>query len=77
MTDREGQEVGEIRNPQLDPDLVGRYTLTTWNYKQGEMVALMIHLGVQLGIYEALDGSGWCTPADLAQGNRATRTLVV
>ncbi len=67
MTDREGQEVGEIRNPQLDPDLVGRYTLTTWNYKQGEMVALMIHLGVQLGIYEALDGSGWCTPADLAQ----------
>ena len=50
----------------LDPDLVGRYALTTWGYKQGEMVALMIHLGTRLGLYEALDGAGPVTSGDLA-----------
>ena len=50
----------------IDRDLLGKYTLTTWGYKQGEMVGLMIHLGVRLGIYRALDGAGAVTSVDLA-----------
>ena len=50
----------------IDQDLLSRYTLTTWGYKQGEMVGLMIHLGVRLGIYQALDGAGPVTSGDLA-----------
>ena len=50
----------------IDRDLLGRYTLTTWGYKQGEMVGLMIHLGVRLGLYRALDGAGPVTSVDLA-----------
>ena len=37
----------------IDRDLLGRYTLTTWGYKQGEMVGLMIHLGRRLVLYRA------------------------
>ena len=50
----------------IDRDLLGRYTLATWGYKQGEMVGLMIHLGVRLGLYQALDGAGPVTSVDLA-----------
>ena len=39
-------EVAEGQN--LDIDLVRRYALTTWVFKQGEMVSLMIHLGHRL-----------------------------
>ena len=50
----------------LDPKLIGKYTMATWSYKQGEMVALMIHLGHRLGLYKAMDGAGLVTPEDLA-----------
>ena len=51
---------------ELDADLLVKYTLTTWGYKQGEMVSLMVHLGTRLGLYEALDGAGVVTSNDLA-----------
>ena len=50
----------------IDGDLLKRYTMATWGYKQGEMVSLMIHLGVRLGLYQALDGAGPVTSGDLA-----------
>jgi ubiquinone/menaquinone biosynthesis C-methylase UbiE len=50
----------------VDGDLLKQYTMATWGYKQGESVSLMIHLGVRLGLYEALDGAGPVTPGDLA-----------
>ena len=50
----------------IDGDLLKRYTMATWGYKQGEMVGLMIHLGVRLGLYQALDGAGPVTSGDLA-----------
>jgi 2-polyprenyl-3-methyl-5-hydroxy-6-metoxy-1,4-benzoquinol methylase len=58
--------MGDDQQQELDPDLLGRYTLTTWGYKQGEMVSLMVHLGTRLGLYEALDGAGVVTSTDLA-----------
>ncbi len=58
--------MGDEQQQELDPDLLGRYTLTTWGYKQGEMVSLMVHLGTRLGLYEALDGAGVVTSTDLA-----------
>ena len=50
----------------VDGDLLKKYTLATWGFKQGETVSLMINLGVRLGIYAALDGAGSVTASDLA-----------
>ncbi|MDP6176639.1 MAG: methyltransferase domain-containing protein [Acidimicrobiales bacterium] len=50
----------------VDGDLLKKYTLATWGFKQGETVSLMINLGVRLGIYSALDGAGAVTASDLA-----------
>jgi SAM-dependent methyltransferase len=49
-----------------DPEAVARFAYVVWSYKQGEMVALLIHLGDRLGLYRALDGSGWVTAEELA-----------
>lgn len=54
-------------NQPLDQDLVNQYAFQVWGYKQGEMVALMIHLGDRLGLYQALDGAGAVTAAELAE----------
>jgi 2-polyprenyl-3-methyl-5-hydroxy-6-metoxy-1,4-benzoquinol methylase len=49
-----------------DREAVDRFALRVWQYKQGEVVSLMVHLGDRLGLYRALDGAGWLTAADLA-----------
>lgn len=50
----------------LDPDEIARLSFMVWNYKQGEMVSLMVHLGVRLDIFAALDGAGPVTATQLA-----------
>jgi SAM-dependent methyltransferase len=50
----------------IDPDELKRYSFNVWSYKQGEIVSLMIHLGDRLGLYQALDGMGPVTAAQLA-----------
>jgi SAM-dependent methyltransferase len=47
-------------------EAVDRFALRVWQYKQGEVVSLMVHLGDRLGLYRAMDGTGWLTAADLA-----------
>ena len=64
LPDEGRMDVAEGQN--LDIDLVRRYALTTWGFKQGEMVSLMIHLGHRLGLYEAMDGAGPLTAGELA-----------
>ncbi len=54
------------KEPVLDQDEVNQFAFKVWNYKQGEMVSLMIHLGDRLGLYQALDGAGPMTAAELA-----------
>jgi hypothetical protein len=49
-----------------DPDEVGAFALRVWQFKQGEVVALMIHLGDRLGLYRALAGAGPVTAGELA-----------
>ena len=51
---------------QIDADEVARFSFEVWNYKQGEMVSLMIHLGSRLGVFPALDGAGPVTAGELA-----------
>ncbi len=51
---------------ELDPDEVGAFVYQVYDYKQGEMVSLMIHLGDRLGLYRAMDGAGPLSAADLA-----------
>lgn len=48
------------------PDQVALFALKVWEYKQGESVSLMIHLGDRLGLYKALATAGPVTAAELA-----------
>ncbi len=52
---------------ELDPDEVGLFAYQVWNYKMGEMVSLMIHLGDRLGLYRALAGVGPLTADQVAE----------
>ena len=54
------------QTPVLNPGEVGAFALNVWQYKQGEVVSLMIHLGDRLGLYAALDGAGTVSPGELA-----------
>lgn len=49
-----------------DPKEVRAFSFNVWNYKKGEIVSLMIHIGDQLGLYRALDGAGPLTAKELA-----------
>ena len=51
----------------IDPDELKRFSFNVWNFKQGEMVSLMIHIGDRLGLYRALTGAGPVTAAQLAE----------
>ncbi len=52
--------------PILDPDELKAFSFRVWNYKTGEMVSLMIHLGDKLGLYKAMDGAGPVSSTELA-----------
>jgi 2-polyprenyl-3-methyl-5-hydroxy-6-metoxy-1,4-benzoquinol methylase len=47
-------------------DAESLFALKVWQYKQGEVVSLMVHLGDRLGLYRALDGVGPTTTVELA-----------
>jgi 2-polyprenyl-3-methyl-5-hydroxy-6-metoxy-1,4-benzoquinol methylase len=51
---------------EVDSDKLQSLALRVWDYKQGEVVSLMIHLGDRLGLYLALAGAGPTTAAGLA-----------
>lgn len=51
---------------EVDPDEVAMFAFNVWNYKQGEMVAMMIHIGLRLGLYDRLRGAGPVTPHELS-----------
>ncbi|HVA74235.1 MAG TPA: class I SAM-dependent methyltransferase [Acidimicrobiales bacterium] len=47
-------------------DQVALFALKVWEYKQGESVSLMVHLGDRLGLYKAMAGAGPLTAGSLA-----------
>ena len=49
-----------------DPDAVARFALRVWQYKQGELVSLMVHLGDRLGLYRVMAGAGPMTAEAVA-----------
>ena len=51
----------------VDPDLLKAYVLKVWQYKQGEVVSLMVHLGDRLGLYKAMAGGEEMTSDQLAE----------
>ena len=55
-----------MSTPTPDRDAIDRFALRVWQYKQGEVVSLMVHLGDRLGLYRAMDGAGWLTSAAVA-----------
>ncbi len=60
----------------LDPKALKRFAFRVWNYKMGEVVSLMIHLGDRLGLYRALHGAGPVTAGELADRTGLDRRLV-
>lgn len=56
----------DARVSQVDPDRLRRFALSVWQFKQGEVVSLMIHLGDRLGLYRAMAGAGPLSATDLA-----------
>ena len=53
--------------PTPDPEATSRFALRVWQFKQGELVALMVHLGDRLGLYRAMDGVGPVTAGEVAE----------
>lgn len=51
----------------FDLDAAREFSLEVWRYKQGEMVAAMIHLGDRLGLYRAVYTQGPATSELLAE----------
>lgn len=51
----------------MDLDAARRFALKVWQVKQGEVVAMTIHLGVRLGLYEVMQGAGPLTPEEVAE----------
>ena len=51
---------------QIDPEKLKQLSFSVWNFKQGEMVSTMIHLGDRLGLYRSMDGAGPMRAVDLA-----------
>lgn len=51
----------------IDADELKHFAFNVWTYKQGEMVALMIHIGDRLGLYQAMNGAGPVSAAQLAE----------
>ena len=51
-----------MSNENPIPSSVGddprKYAFTVWNYRQGQIVAAMVYLGNELGLYKAMAGAG-------------------
>ena len=56
----------EVVGRGVDEERLRRFALSVWQIKQGEVVALMIHLGDRLGLYRDMVGAGPVTAAALA-----------
>lgn len=52
--------------PAPSREEIGLFSFRVWSYKQGEMVALLVHLGDHLGLYRAMAGAGPLGAAELA-----------
>lgn len=50
----------------MDREALQRYALEVWRVKQGELVAMMIHVGDRLGLWKELAQAGPVTPQALA-----------
>ncbi len=64
---RENTMSQNIQSTQVDPEELKQFSFNVWNFKQGEVVSLMIQIGDRLGLYNALEGAGPVTAADLAE----------
>lgn len=51
----------------MDDEKLALFALRVWQYKQGEVVSLMIHLGDRLGLYRAMAGSGAVSAGELGE----------
>lgn len=63
---RSTEDADHDEGTTVDLDAARRFALEVWRIKQGEVVALTIHVGVRLGLYAAMRGRGPMTPAEVA-----------
>ncbi len=60
----------------IDQDTLKKLSFRVWSFKMGEVVALMIHLGDRLGLYEALAGGGRNHAAEIATTTNLDERMV-
>lgn len=58
--------VDTSEQPPATDDELALFALKVWEYKQGQLVSLMLHLGDELGLFAAMDGRGAMTSDVLA-----------
>ena len=46
---------------------IALFAFKVWNFRQGQVVSTMIHLGDRLGLYQQMQGAGPLTAAELAE----------
>jgi 2-polyprenyl-3-methyl-5-hydroxy-6-metoxy-1,4-benzoquinol methylase len=70
------QEVYVRHMAEPSTDAIVDVALKVWNYKMGEQVSLLVHLGDELGLYRALQGAGPVTSEELADRTGLSERLV-
>ena len=60
-------DISDLDTSDIDPDQASAFAFNVYNYKMGEMVSLMIHLGDRLGLYRFLAGKGPLTAEQVAE----------
>jgi 2-polyprenyl-3-methyl-5-hydroxy-6-metoxy-1,4-benzoquinol methylase len=51
----------------MDAEKLSLFALRIWQFKQGEVVSLMVHIGDRLGLYQTMAGAGPLTASELAE----------
>ena len=61
---------------EIDPDRLGKFAFQVWSYKMGEMVSSMLHIGDELGLFQALADTQPATSHDVAEATGLNERLV-
>ena len=51
---------------EVQSDDLKKFSFRVWNYRMGEQVSMLIHLGDRLGLYQTMQGRGPFTSVELA-----------
>ncbi len=65
-----------MSDTDLDPNELKMFSFKVWSYKMGEQVAMLVHLGDRLGLYQAMADKGPMTSQDVADATELHERFV-